>query len=66
MSTEQAKVKLDKYVTLRGAIAHRGTGAKSCTKVQVRDYFSHVKRLVGKTGGMVDFRVKRITGSRLW
>lgn len=66
MSVQQAKDKLDKYVSLRGAIAHRGQAGASCTKAQVKDYFSHVKRLVAKTGGSVSAHVRATTGSGLW
>jgi hypothetical protein len=66
MSKSQAKLKLDKYVALRGAIAHRGQAVSSCTKSQVKDYFGHVRRLVAKTGGTVNAHVRTITGQRLW
>jgi len=66
MSVQQAKDKLDKYVSLRGAIAHRGQAGASCTKAQVKGYFAHVKRLVAKTGGSVNAHVRATTGSRLW
>ncbi|MGH9788726.1 MAG: HEPN domain-containing protein [Candidatus Acidiferrales bacterium] len=66
MSVQQAKAKLNKYVSLRGAIAHRGQAATSCKKAQVKDYFAHVVRLVSKTGGTVNVYVRRITGSGLW
>jgi RiboL-PSP-HEPN len=66
MSAPQAKAKLNQYVALRGAIAHRGSAAKSCTKKDVEDYFAHIKRLVGKTGGKVNRHVKGITGVFLW
>ncbi|SLL18429.1 HEPN domain-containing protein [Mycobacteroides abscessus] len=66
MSIGQASSKLDQYVTLRGAIAHRGRADLSVTKAQVRDYYSHVKRLVGKTGGAVNRVVKTATGQGLW
>ncbi len=66
MSVQQAKSKLDKYVSLRGAIAHRGQAAASCTKAQVKDYFAHVKRLVAKTGGRINAHVRSITGDGLW
>jgi len=66
MSCQAAKQKLDRYVSLRGAIAHRGTGASSCTKAQVTDYFGHVKELVSKTGGRVNTFVKGITQTGLW
>jgi hypothetical protein len=66
MSATKAKEKLDKYVTLRGAIAHRGAAASAVKKAQVEDYFSHVKRLVSKTGGSVNAHVKSATGKSLW
>lgn len=66
MTPDTAKKKLDEYVTLRGAIAHRGKGARSCKKAQVEDYFDHVKRLVAKTGGKVNRFVHGVTGARLW
>jgi hypothetical protein len=66
MSAAKARAKLDKYVSLRGAIAHRGVVASSVKKAQVTDYFRHVKRLVGKTGGRVYSHVKSATGKALW
>ncbi len=66
MSVAKAKEKLDNYVTLRGAIAHRGAAAAGVKKAQVTDYFRHVKRLVGKTGGRVNAHVKSATGKPLW
>jgi hypothetical protein len=46
MTAETAKNKLDKYVTMRGAIAHRGRGLAACRKADVEDYCDHVKHLV--------------------
>jgi hypothetical protein len=66
MSVNQAKTKLDAYVTLRGAIAHRGQAATGCTRKKVTDYFAHVTRLAAQTGGMVDRHVRSITGLGLW
>ena len=66
MSTQRAKQKLDDYVSLRGAIAHRGAAASSCTKRHVEDYFSHVKELAAKTGGSINTFVKGVTGKSLW
>jgi hypothetical protein len=66
MSAAKARAKLDDYVTLRGAIAHRGAAASSIKKAQVADYFGHVKRLVGRTGGRVNSHVKSVTGKSLW
>lgn len=66
MSAAQARDKLDKYVTLRGEVAHRGAAASSVKKTHVTDYYEHVKKLVGRTGGRVNAVVKRATGSGLW
>lgn len=66
MSAAKAREKLDKYVILRGAIAHRGAVATSVKKVHVRDYFKHVKRLVAKTGGRVNSHVLDATKRSLW
>lgn len=66
MSVAQAKSKLDRFVELRGAIAHRGASASGVKKVQVTNYLAHVKRLVGKTGGRVNTHVKAATGKALW
>lgn len=66
MSVTQARTKLDKFVELRGAIAHRGAAASSVKKVQVTGYLTHVKRLVGKTGGRVNTHVKGACGQPLW
>jgi hypothetical protein len=66
MSTAVASKKLDKYVSLRGAIAHRGRGSASVKKSDVVDYFEFIKRLAAKTGGAVNKHVKAATGKALW
>jgi hypothetical protein len=66
MTVARAKAKLDGFVTLRGAIAHRGSSATSVKKSQVTDYFEFIKRLAAKTGGKVKSHVKAITGTNLW
>jgi hypothetical protein len=66
-SAEQARKKLDKYVTLRGDIAHRGQSVtSSCRKKDVEDFFEHIGKLVGKTGGQVNTMLKKSTGTSLW
>jgi len=57
---------LDRYITLRGSIAHRGSAASSVTKADVQDYFGHVRRLAAKTGGEVKRHVRGVTGADLW
>jgi hypothetical protein len=66
MSVQTASDKLDRYVALRGSIAHRGTAVGSVHKKHVIDYYEHVKKLVGKTGGRVNTVVRTATGKQLW
>jgi len=66
MNASRARVKLDKYVRLRGAIAHRGAALESVKKADVTDYFEFIKRLAAKTGGKVNSHVKDLTGKPLW
>lgn len=66
MSTDRAAEKLDRYVELRGSIAHRGAATESVHRADVTDFYSHVKRLVSKTGGTVNYACFRATGTRLW
>jgi hypothetical protein len=63
MSEAQASRKLDKYVELRGSIAHRGVAGASVRKQAVDDYYGHVGLLVAKTGGRVNSVIKKATGS---
>lgn len=66
MTAVRASKKLDKYVTLRGEIAHRGQNKTSVTKTNAKDYFEFVKSLVSRTGGHVNSHVRKITGEKLW
>jgi len=66
MSAGAASSKLDKYVELRGSIAHRGAASSTVRKGEVTDYYELVKRLVAKTGGRVNTEVKSATGKPLW
>lgn len=66
MSAKQASEKLDRFVALRGSIAHRGAAANAVRKTAVSDYFSHVRRLVSRTGGKVNSHVKAASGVKLF
>ena len=66
MTESRARNKLDKLVTLRGSIAHRGKALRSVTKAEVTDYLEFIKRLAAKTGGKVNSHVKSVTGKPLW
>ena len=66
MTVARARKKLDKFVTLRGSIAHRGKSLKGVTKAEVIDYLGFIKQLAAKTGGKVNSHVKSVTGKPLW
>ncbi len=66
MTPAKARAKLDKYVELRGAIAHRGAAAATVRKSHVTDYFKFVRRLVARTGGIVSSHVRAVTSVGLW
>ena len=66
LTFEKARQKLDKYVALRGEIAHRVKANTSVTKTQVVDYLKFINKAVSKTGGAVNSYVFRITGSKLF
>ena len=65
MTAKRAAEKLDHYVELRGAIAHRGQHSDTVKKAQVEDYFSFVTQLASKTGSEVNKHVRNITGRSL-
>lgn len=66
LTAEKARVKLDKFVELRGEIAHRGKAKTSVQKNRVEDYLGFIRKAVAKTGGAVNAHVKAITGRSLW
>lgn len=66
LTVAKAREKLDKFIELRGEIAHRGKAKTSVTKAQVTDYLEFLKYAAGKTGGAVNSHVKAITGKCLF
>lgn len=66
MTVARSRNKLDKFVTLRGSIAHRGKSAKSVKKAEVQDYLHFIKQLADKTGKKVNSHVRKVTGKPLW
>ncbi|MFG1287921.1 MAE_28990/MAE_18760 family HEPN-like nuclease [Xanthobacter versatilis] len=61
-----ASAKLDKFIILRGSIAHRGVSSNSVKKVDVTKYLDLIKAIAAKTGGSVNSHVKLCTGTPLW
>jgi hypothetical protein len=66
LTPQKAREKLDKYVSLRNEVAHRGNAATSVTKARVEDYLDLVRRAAAKTGGAVNKHVRAVTGSPLY
>jgi hypothetical protein len=67
MTAKSACDKLDRFIVLRGSIAHRGQlSSGGVRKAQVREYYSHVVRLVQKTGPQVYSFCKKVTGRKPW
>jgi hypothetical protein len=66
LTAEKARKKLDKFVELRGEIAHRGKATTSVTKARVVDYLDFIEKAAAKTGGAVNTHVRKITGRRLF
>lgn len=65
-SAQQAREELDQFVTLRGAIAHRGRHSADVERQQVVDYGNLVSALAGRTGRAVNQHAKGITGKALF
>jgi hypothetical protein len=64
ISAEQARAKLDRFIELRGDIAHRGGTIVHRTRVV--EFLNHAKRLVGKTDASVDAFVHDACGTWLF
>ncbi|PUE33020.1 hypothetical protein B9Z35_05715 [Limnohabitans sp. Jir61] len=63
---QKAREKLDRFVEIRGEIAHRGRAKSTVTKELAVDYLDFIKRAAGKTGGAVNQHVLAITGHALF
>lgn len=66
MNVKRATAKLDRFVELRGAIAHRGKHQTGVKKAQVEDFYDFARKLAARTGGAVNRHVRNITGVPLW
>ena len=53
MTYEQAVDKLDEFIKRRHRLAHRGADTSSVSKLNVRDFANHVKRLAEKTESLL-------------
>lgn len=62
MRVNQARDNLDKFVEVRGAIAHRGAAESSVSKDFVEDSHAFIKRLAERTHKSVNAYVSDVTG----
>lgn len=63
MNSGQAAEKLDKFVEMRGSIAHRGDAKLAVSKDDVRNYQAHVALLAERTQHAVGEFVSRVSGA---
>jgi hypothetical protein len=66
MSAVQAAKKLDGYIKIRGAIAHRTEHNETVYKNWGSDFLGHVELLVSKTEAATEAHLLNITGSNPW
>ena len=66
LTAAKARVKLDKFVALRGGIAHRGSANTAVQKAQVVDYLNFISQAAAKTGDAINNHVLAITGQSLF
>lgn len=66
MSASNAKSKLDKYVTIRGNIAHRTTHNAQVYKSWGSGYLKHVENLVFHTERAVGDHLEKVTSVKPW
>lgn len=66
MTTHSACRKLDRYVDMRGKIAHRVSTGLGVYRSWVVDYLNHVIQLVETTDATVSTHVQSVTGKAPW
>jgi hypothetical protein len=62
LTSQKAINKLDRFITLRGAIAHRVSTSESVSKNRVRDFRKFAFRLAVKTSNAVNSHIYKIVG----
>ncbi len=66
LSADSAKKKLDKFVVLRGEIAHRGKALAKVSKWEPYKFLKHAEELAGLTDDCVNRHVLSVTGLPLF
>lgn len=60
MTVERAKKKLDKFIELRGSIAHRGSHKTSVRKADAISFADHILSLAGATNTRVEAEIEKV------
>jgi hypothetical protein len=63
---DKARAKLDRFVALRGELAHRSKAQTPVKKADVIAFAELVHLLAGKSGGTVNRFVAKTVGKRMW
>lgn len=63
---EDIKKELDKFIEVRGSIAHRGKIQVTIDLAYVKKHLKLIRYIASITGGKISTHVKRITGKALW
>ncbi|MBS1658356.1 MAG: hypothetical protein JST18_09725 [Bacteroidetes bacterium] len=66
MKSENACKKLDKYIQIRGNIAHRRKHHEKISKHAGSDFLNHVFYLCKKTDNEISSHLEIVTGMRPW
>ncbi|HEX6204463.1 MAG TPA: HEPN domain-containing protein [Solirubrobacterales bacterium] len=65
-SSEENMSKLDSFIELRNAIAHRGLRDAAVSKATVKNFNNHIQRLAAQTESAVEELVERSIGRYPW
>lgn len=66
MNAEQARIKLDEYMMIRGNIAHRTKHDETVYKSWGKDFLLHVSKLVERTDDAVQAHLQGLSGKCPW
>jgi hypothetical protein len=66
MTTENACAELERFISIRGNIAHRIKHEETVHKIWAKDFLSHVTRLVDLTDEALHHHIFQITAAHPW
>ena len=65
-SADYSRTRLDKYITVRGQIAHRASTEESITKLYVKEYANFIYRLAVKTANRTSTHIHKLVEADPW